>query len=70
MGAMNASQMTVGRLWGQTGGGADQFIVENDYTVTADFTIGTNHNAVSGGPVTVNSGVTVTVPSGSVWTVV
>jgi hypothetical protein len=44
--------------------------IENAATITTSSTINTGNNAISGGPVTVNSGVTVTVPSGSVWTVV
>jgi len=39
-------------------------------TISVNTTIPTSYNAVSGGPITVNSGVTFTVPSGSVWTVV
>lgn len=54
---------------GATGGGNDQVFYENDITVTASYTISTNKNAMSAGPITVNSGVTVTVPSGSVWVV-
>jgi hypothetical protein len=45
-------------------------IVVNSATVTASYSIPSGSNAMSAGPVTVNSGVTVTVPSGSVWTVV
>ena len=41
----------------------------NPTTVSANYTIPTNYNAMTAGPITVNSGVTVTVPSGSVWTV-
>lgn len=44
--------------------------VENANTITQDQTITTGHNATSAGPVTVNSGVSVTVPSGSRWIVV
>jgi hypothetical protein len=63
-----------GSAWGQlgggaTGGGSDEVFVENDQTVTSDYTIGTNKNAMSTGPITINSGVTVTVPSGSNWVV-
>lgn len=43
---------------------------ENAATVTADYTISSNQNAMSAGPITINSGVTVTVPPGSVWTIV
>jgi acetyltransferase-like isoleucine patch superfamily enzyme len=49
--------------------GADGYI-ENDATISVSSTINTGNNAISGGPITINSGITVTVPSGSVWTVV
>ena len=42
----------------------------NSATVSADYTIPVGSNAISAGPVTVNSGITVTVSSGSVWTVI
>ena len=44
--------------------------IENAGTVNTSSTINTSNNAISGGPVSVASGVVVTVPSGSVWTVV
>ncbi len=61
--------------WGQIGGGAtgggnDKVFVENDQTVTTDYSITAGKNAMSAGPITINSGKTVTVPSGSVWTIV
>lgn len=43
---------------------------ENANAITANYTIGTNNNAVSAGIVTINAGVTVTVPSGSRWVIV
>ena len=55
---------------GATGGGTDQVFWQNDQVVTTNYTITSSKNAGTFGPVTVNSGVTVTVPSGSVWTVV
>jgi len=55
---------------GAKGGGTNQVFYENDTTVTANYTISTSKNAVTAGPVTINNGVTVTVPSGSVWVVV
>ena len=55
---------------GATGGGSDQIFYENDQTVTTNYTITTNKNAMTAGPITVGSGVTVTVPSGSTWTIV
>ena len=55
---------------GATGGGTDDVFYENSQTVTADYTITTDKNAVTAGPVSIDSGVTVTVPSGSAWVVV
>ena len=44
--------------------------VENAATVAVSSTITAGNNAMSAGPVTVNSGITVTVPSDSRWVVV
>jgi len=49
---------------------ASNGIMANATTVSANYTIPTNYNGLSAGPITINSGITVTVPSGSVWTVV
>ena len=45
-------------------------LYENSATIAANYTIGTGNNAVSAGPITVNTGVTVTVPTGSTWVIV
>jgi hypothetical protein len=55
---------------GATGAGTDAIFWENDQNVTTNYTISTNKNAMTAGPITVNAGVVVTVPSGSTWTVV
>jgi len=55
---------------GATGGGNDEIFHENGQTVTTNYTISTNNNAGTFGPITVDSGVTVTVPSGSTWSIV
>jgi hypothetical protein len=47
-----------------------QGLYENSATISANYTIGSGNNAMSAGPITVASGVTVTVPTGSVWTVI
>jgi len=52
------------------GGGSNRVFFENDIIVTDNYTITSNKNAMTAGPITVNAGVTVTVPAGSVWTVV
>lgn len=55
---------------GATGGGADTVFFENSQTVTVNYTLSTNKNAVTAGPVTISSGVTVTVPSNASWVIV
>jgi hypothetical protein len=55
---------------GATGGGSDAVFLETDNTVTTNYTLTTNKNAVTAGPITINSGVTVTVPSGQSWVIV
>jgi hypothetical protein len=44
--------------------------IENAALVTQSSTINAGNNAISGGPVVIDSGITVTVPSGSRWTIV
>lgn len=55
---------------GATGGGSDDVFYENGQTINNNYTLSTNKNAMSAGPVTISSGVTVTVPSGSSWVIV
>ena len=43
---------------------------ENDIEINVSSTINTGRNAISAGPISVASGITVTVPTGSAWTVV
>ena len=49
---------------GATGGGTDQVFFESDQAVTTSYTLTANKNAHTVSP-TINSGVTVTVPSGA-----
>lgn len=56
--APNKVAITGGAIW------------ENTNTIASNYTISTNTNAMSAGNVTVNSGVTVTIPSGSRWVIV
>ena len=53
-----------------TGGGTDAIFYNNGQTVTTDYTIPSNNNSGTFGPLTINSGITVTVSTGSTWTVV
>ena len=63
-----------GSAWGSigggaTGGGSDQVFVQNGQSVTTNYTIPTGKNASSVGPISVNSGVTVSIPSGQKWVI-
>lgn len=64
-----------GTAWGSvgggaTGGGSDEIFVENGQTVTTNYTITSGKNAMSAGPITIDTGVSVTVPTGSTWVIV
>lgn len=54
---------------GPRGGSTDDIFWENSTTVTTDYTITTGKNAFTAGPVTINSSINVTIPSGSTWTI-
>ena len=56
--------------WGVAGGASEGIFWENNQTVTSNYTITNGKNAGSFGPITIQSGVTVTVGSGETWTVV
>ena len=63
-----------GTAWGSvgggaTGGGTDEVFVENSRTVSTNYTLTTGKNAMSVGAITINAGITVTVPSGARWVV-
>ena len=55
---------------GATGAGSDKIFWENGQTVTQNYTITDNKNAMSAGPITINNGVTVTIGDGETWTIV
>ena len=64
-----------GSAWGIVGGGAtgsngDQIFVLNGQTVTANYTIPSGKNASTAGKVTINTGIVVTVSTGSRWVIV
>lgn len=54
-----------GPVGGASGAGGDAVFYENDTNVTTDYTITSGKNAVCAGPLTINSGITLTIPSGS-----
>ena len=55
---------------GATGGGSDKIFWENGTTVTTNYTITNNYNAMSAGPITINNGIVVTIGTGENWTIV
>ena len=55
---------------GATGGGTNQAFYENDQVISESYTIPNTKNAGTFGPITVDSGVVVTVSDGAVWTIV
>jgi hypothetical protein len=64
-----------GTAWGAVGGGAsgggeDAVFYENDQVVTTDYTIAADKNAMSTGPISINSGVSVTIETGARWVVI
>jgi hypothetical protein len=60
-----------GSAWGSIGGGASAggAIYENSNSIDADYTLTTNTNGMSVSPISIASGVTVTVPSGARWVI-
>jgi hypothetical protein len=60
----------VGGGGGATGGGDDAIFYENGKTITTSYSITANSNAMSAGPITINSGASVTIPDGSRWVVI
>ena len=63
------SSTTTGLKWaiaaaGATGGGTDQVFYENARVMTTNYTITSSKSASTVGPLTINSGVTLTIPSG------
>ena len=55
---------------GAVGTGTDKVFYENDISVAQSYTISSGKNAMSAGPITLAANVVVTIPNGSVWTVV
>ncbi len=68
------STTATGLKWAAASGGSSnitaQGLWENNATISSNYSITSGNNAMSAGPISVASGVTVTVPSGSSWAVV
>jgi len=61
-----------GSAWGLVGGGntTGKMMWEHSYTVTADYEITSGNNAITAGPIIINSGYSVTTPSGCNWVII
>ena len=55
---------------GATGGGTDKIFYNNGQTVTTAYTVPSGENAMSAGPVSVNTGINVTLTGTSEWVIV
>jgi hypothetical protein len=59
----------IGGGGGATGGGSDEIFVENGQTVTTSYSMPVGKNASSVGPISIDSGATIVIPSGSRWVI-
>jgi hypothetical protein len=68
--SVNSFEGYVNGAWGGVGGAqAGGVIFENSLTISSNYTLTSNKNGLSVGPITIGSGVTVTVPSGARWVI-
>ena len=66
--SMNLDQ-TADKITPSTGGLSVAGLIANATTVSVSYSLPTGYSAMTVGPMTINSGITVTVPSGSRWVV-
>jgi hypothetical protein len=61
-----------GTEWGLVGGGntTEKALWEHANTVSEAYVMTAGNNAVTAGPITINSGASVTVQSGSTWAII
>jgi hypothetical protein len=68
------STTATGVKWAASAGGSSnitaQGLWENSLTISTNYTVTSGNSAMSAGPITINSGTSVTVPSGSRWVIV
>ena len=65
---MNLDQ-TADKITPSTGGLSVAGLIANATTVSVSFSMPSGYSAMTVGPMTINSGITVTVPSGSRWVI-
>jgi hypothetical protein len=67
---LNQAEVWNGSQWGGMGGAQSGAFYLNNTVISNSYTIPTNQNAMTAGPVTIADGVTITISDGSTWTVV
>lgn len=65
-----ADKLTVSGSVTATSFNSTSGFIENSQTVASNYTVVATRNAMSTGPITINNGVVVTIPSGSRWVVI
>ena len=67
----SSAEIYDGSAWTAVGGGntTDKGLYEHAHTISANYSITSGNNAMTAGPITINSGVSVTVPTGSTWVI-
>ena len=67
----SSAEIYDGSAWTAVGGGntTDKALYEHSHTIAANYSITSGNNALTAGPITINSGVSVTVPTGSTWVI-
>ena len=58
-----------GSYWASSGASANGVIYQNNLAITSNFTLNASNGGMSVGPVSLASGITVTIPSGSRWVI-
>jgi len=60
-----------GSAWAAVGGGntTDKGLYEHAHTISADYSITSGNNALTAGPITIDTGYSVTIPTGSTWVI-
>ena len=70
----NSVEVYNGTEWVAVGAGGsnitEESLYENDSNVDVSYSITAGNNAMSAGPITIDDGVTVTIPEGSYWSIV
>lgn len=68
--ATTATSATTATYGASGTAGSSGAVHENTQTITSNYTMTTSYNGVSAGPITINTGITVTIPTGSSWSIV